>query len=290
MSARTWIRRPGFGIFLVIGVIASSLQGQSPNTQRGFTANSVYQHTDLDSVNLFNGNLVIRIPLGGEYRVGGRISYRFGLSYNVNSWDYEGREVALGDPECPEEGNTQNCKFAYTFPSLNQNAGMGWLFTLGRMIEPRLYQSPDGAEHPGDTDSVNQTWMYTRDGSYLRLKVLASLGKREVHFPNGVIHTFRDSDGKLERIDDLHGNWVTVTYETIPNQGGSIWRIRDSLGRLHSAHFAWNVYYEEILARLVLEGSVEPWASSTPPGPGEVRHLTASSCSPRQMRPSTAAA
>jgi len=43
---------------------------QFPSQQRGLLADTAYQSGDLDTVNLFNGNLSVALPLGQPYPVG----------------------------------------------------------------------------------------------------------------------------------------------------------------------------------------------------------------------------
>jgi RHS repeat-associated protein len=72
-------------------------QTQHINRERGFNANRVYDSFDLDSINTFNGNLIINIPLGQPYRVGGGLSYSFNLIYNSFIWSQE--EVCSAGPD-----------------------------------------------------------------------------------------------------------------------------------------------------------------------------------------------
>src|SRR5215212_9871859 len=67
--------------------VTGTAQGQQhPNQARGFSANNEYSTFDIDNINLFNGNLVVNIPLGGKYPVGGNLSYSLTLFYNSNLW------------------------------------------------------------------------------------------------------------------------------------------------------------------------------------------------------------
>src|SRR5262245_32108925 len=59
---------------------------QHPNQARGFQANGVFSAVDIDSVNLFNGNLNIAIPIGNTYQTSGGFSYSLRLSYNSTLW------------------------------------------------------------------------------------------------------------------------------------------------------------------------------------------------------------
>lgn len=64
-------------------------QSQHANNARGFNSNGAYQGHEIDHVNLFNGNLVIAIPLGQTYPVNGSLSYSFKLIYNSFIWSRE---------------------------------------------------------------------------------------------------------------------------------------------------------------------------------------------------------
>ncbi|HEV7485035.1 MAG TPA: RHS repeat-associated core domain-containing protein [Thermoanaerobaculia bacterium] len=135
---------------------------------------------DYDSVNLFNGNLTVNLPLGPTFTPGGNLSYSFHLVYNGNAW------AIVGDT--PPEA----------IPNRFSNAGLGWKVTLGELVAPRdpaasdvssggnwVYIASDGSEHPfyrtlhseeigtgysgSDSTLENTVAGYTHDGSYLRL-------------------------------------------------------------------------------------------------------------------------
>ncbi|MCD9189243.1 MAG: RHS repeat-associated core domain-containing protein [Pyrinomonadaceae bacterium] len=99
-------------------------QSQHVNQERGFNANRAYNDFDIDHINTFNGNLVINIPLGQPYKVGGNLSYSFNLVYNSFIWSNEQQCTA---------GSTQTTvtqqfsalfsvqRAPYTCPSANPN-------------------------------------------------------------------------------------------------------------------------------------------------------------------------
>lgn len=158
-----------------------------PTLERGFSPNQVYQFNDLDSVNLFNGNLAVNIPIGPVYRVGGDLSYQLRLVYNSKIWDFEydfactvesGPIIISGDvwsslellemvlTGSPDGGGSE-C-FTIAIPNRKSNAGTGWTLGFGQLYPPPgesgtrtrlhgatavndtpgwLYVSPDGAEH-----------------------------------------------------------------------------------------------------------------------------------------------
>lgn len=236
------IRRPARS-FLRVGLITALLAlplaaQEHPNTDRGFTAERSFLAGDVDNVNLFNGNLVLTIPLGITYPVGGGLSYGLTLAYNSNVWDFQ--EVA--DPD--HFGNV----LTQALPNRRSNAGFGWLLTLGSLYASDspgndtgrwVYSGPDGADHafyetlhagdpddPGDS-ATSQSVLYTRDGSYLRLKVGAD---RQVEFPDSRIAVF-DAAQRLVQIKDRYTNHIDIAYDT------GLWTISDSQGRTQKIYF-----------------------------------------------------
>jgi RHS repeat-associated protein len=236
--------RRGLSLLLLLALAASTLSAQGhPNSDRGFSPERSYQVGDVDNVNLFNGNMVITLPLGSSYPVGGGLSYGLTLVYNSNVWDFQQREDF-----------SSGVTYTQGFPSRWDNAGLGWNVSLGRLFAPTergfdadrwAYVGPDGADHvfyptlhegdPQDAGDVpggsilSERVSYSRDGSYLRMTLTGGL--RQVEFPDGQIHTFR-TDRKLERIEDRFGNWVDVDYAD-PLR----WALSDSQGRVHKVFF-----------------------------------------------------
>ncbi|HEY0781754.1 MAG TPA: hypothetical protein VGE98_04805 [Thermoanaerobaculia bacterium] len=205
-------------ILALCGAPAARAQ-EHPNVEHGFAANKA---CDLDSINTFNGNLVLTIPLGPTYTVGGDLSYNLSLVYNSNPWKFRNRTASNG----------QDVTLAV--PVLLSNAGLGWSVSLGHFYAMTdmdndtgtwAYVSSDGAWHsfyeklhdsdPEDAGDVpgnlltGQQVLYTRDGSYLRLQRLGS--GAEIDFPNGQAHTF-DAQGRLTQIRDPFNNQVRVDY------------------------------------------------------------------------------
>ncbi|HEY2322123.1 MAG TPA: hypothetical protein VGJ82_04580, partial [Thermoanaerobaculia bacterium] len=105
-------------LVLIFVIFPLTLFGQAAaNLARGFDPEKVYQIGDIDHVNLFNGNLIIDIPIGPTYTVGGNLKYGFHLVYNGNPWDY----MAV-DPEHVE-----------AMPSRFDNVAVGWRLSLGEL-------------------------------------------------------------------------------------------------------------------------------------------------------------
>src|SRR5205823_1753393 len=64
-------------------------QQQLPTLEKGIQPEKLYQFHDIDSVNIFNGNLIITLPIGLSCPLNGGATYNFVLSYNSNVWDLE---------------------------------------------------------------------------------------------------------------------------------------------------------------------------------------------------------
>jgi RHS repeat-associated protein len=205
---------------------------QHPNKDNGFSAEKAFHVGDIDSINAFNGNLVVTIPIGLRYGTGGGFSYGLTLVYNSNLW-----EADLAGPTGEDN---------QIVPGRLFNAGIGWTLTLGQVLpanhpanhtENWLYAASDGSQHeffdrlhPSVSEPVVQGVSYSRDGSYLRLKIVGS--EKKVEFPDGTIHTF-DGAGRPTRFEDRFGNHLLITYPA----GGNEWRLQDSQGRVHFVRF-----------------------------------------------------
>lgn len=224
----------------------------SPNATPSFRAEGVYDFGAIDEVSIFSGGLGLTIPLGLTYPAGGSMSWGLALRYSSSLW--ESRIVGCGDPDCPRVEMVPKHQF---------NAGLGWRLNLPALIGPslyngaqrRIYVSANGGEHvmydtlhgqdPDEavdvgTAAFDQTYLYSRDGSYLRM---ISLGDTiEVELPNGHVHTFvaetpGGDDHRLTEMRDAYGNGVTVTYETSPeawvlSDGFRTARIEFTAGRI----------------------------------------------------------
>lgn len=226
---------------LAFGTKAPLTAQEHPNVARGFSRDKAFQVGDVDHVNLFNGNLVLTLPLGQSFPVGGGLSFGLTLTYNSNAWDFE------------EHVDQTQVAFTQALPGLRFNAGLGWLLTLGQLNPPRtsispdgheVYLGPDGAEHAfygtlHEGEAPIKAVQYTRDGSYLRLRG-ASGSPREVDFPDGTIHRF-DSLNRLIQIrsrflkpDNSPADVVDISYTA------SDWTIKTTVDghvRTHTVHF-----------------------------------------------------
>jgi YD repeat-containing protein len=238
-------------ICVALLLTAAPASSEHPNVAKGFEPASVYQFNGLDNVNLYNGNLTLRVPLGQMFDTNGALSYSFFLTYNSKAWD---QRIDFYDEAQPDYWAGK--AYLRSLPSLRSNAGMGWLFSFGRLLKPSdwrlypgtagttaspwVYESPDGNDHRFIEDAgVAGSVGYTRDGSFLRIKHLAS--SHEVHFPDGSVHLFSDhAEPELQRITDPYGNYLAFTYGLV--NGRLKWTIAEytagnTLVRQHYAYF-----------------------------------------------------
>lgn len=207
--------------------IGSDATGTHPGDQKGVAGPGAFNFGSLDAVNIFNGNLALKIPIGLTFPVGGSFSWGLNLHYNSKVWDYE-----------PGKRGHVDVHF---------NAGLGWWLSFGFLHQPGekgghpsywVYISSDGSSHQfneslrhgmpvpaGDQGKV----FYTRDGSYLRLTLLNN-NTRTIEFPDGRIQSF-DQQGRPTELRDRHGNFVRVQYP------GENWRIIDRHGRVVNVLF-----------------------------------------------------
>jgi RHS repeat-associated protein len=221
-----------FLIALAFVLSCSAVHAQKiPSIELGFNADRVYQLGDVDHVNLFNGNLIVTLPIGKAYAVNGNLSYVFRLVYNSNAWDYHYSSGLAGSSQV----------FTESVPNLRSNAGMGWRLAIPRLIPPNdmsstypglrngwCYEDESGSEHtfgsaynlaaPSDGwTTANQTAasvLFTTDGSNLRL-VRVSATSRKVQFPDGTYKIFtrvNDTDWRLTSMCDGWGNVALLTY------------------------------------------------------------------------------
>jgi len=232
---------------LIVNVAAAQ---ELPNRAPGFAADKVYQFGDVDSINLFNGNLTIPIPLGQTYQVSDNLSYGFKLVYNGNVWEYANH----CHDEIGSDGTTHPVCNGAGFPSLLSNAGIGFAITLGELLEPGkplnyakdspgwLYVDPEGARTSiTSTGSAGSLFARMRD---------AGAGVREVDFPNGQTRRFElaGSDWRLVEIRDRSSvisngrattNYVHVDYTTWDNAGVQDPEVdyTDSYGRIQRIRY-----------------------------------------------------
>src|SRR4051794_18510126 len=100
-------------------MVALSVIGEeAPTQEKGFFADRRYSFGEIDHVNLFNGNLIITLPIGQSYPVNGDLTYGLNLVYNSKVWQ----------TESVPNGQTV---YRRAVPVYGPNAGLGWTMTMG---------------------------------------------------------------------------------------------------------------------------------------------------------------
>src|SRR5512142_2313352 len=185
---------------LFLSLVAASVGAQTnvhPNIERGTGSGKRYDFNSIDTVNVFNGNLIIQIPIGGRLPVSSNLSYSLTLVYNSKVWEHERATDYSTDPPSPS---------SRTIPNRRSNAGLGWELSLGRLIDPQEtdvlddayyfhYESADGSDHIlyeslHDSDAATPGAFYTRDNTYLRLTTVPNSVNKQLEFPDGTIQEF----------------------------------------------------------------------------------------------------
>ncbi|MFY9824615.1 MAG: RHS repeat-associated core domain-containing protein [Thermoanaerobaculia bacterium] len=178
-------------LVLLLAAAAPVWADVHPNTAGGFPVDQSFHVGDIDNVNPFNGALTVTIPLGPSYPVNGGFSYSLKLVANSSPWIFQ----TVHSPN-PKTG--QDTTYIQANPNPCSNAGLGWRVSLGRFNPPcqvpdsnnvlpgPVYQDEMGTDHvfyptlhAGDPEDASVSGItdveYTRDGSYLRLKVYGNL-------------------------------------------------------------------------------------------------------------------
>lgn len=263
------------------------LAQQHPNQKKGFDATGVYQFNGVDTINAFNGNLILSIPLGNSYPIGGGLSYQLALVANGNLWEGEEQYRDVNgdgaiDSVCPGPGSCADHERVIPnvmHPHRRVNAGLGWTVSLGRLYHPDhptlsdnnvwTYESPDGADHAFESVDTNG-YRTTTDGSYLRLiadngsggacsDVAGTCLRRRIEFPNGEVHWFRPPDAFIDHwaltsiTNRFPGNALTIAYTPPANEDlgqTSSWTLTDSHGRSQIIRFT-RMSYDGDLRNLV---------------------------------------
>jgi len=227
-------------VLALLALAVAAAAQQHPNQEKGFDAGKLYQFDSIDNINLFNGNLVLTVPIGQKYPAGGALSYGFTLIYNGNPWIYS------------STGATQ---YLRATPTTRTNAGLGWHLSLGRLIPPEdptnetnvvdsnyvpsfIYESPDGADHILCCETPANPPVFALDDANIRMTKLTS-AMRRIDLPDGTVQTFEDRpypmtgsnpDWRLTKISDPFNNWVAVGYSA----DGNVWTVSDSASSLRS--------------------------------------------------------
>ena len=246
----------GLAALAVFAVAIPSFAQKGSESELGFHPDKLYHFTDIDSVNLFNGNLTMAVPLSPVYRVGPSLSYQFALTYNSKVWDFETYDYTNG-------------RHTDMIPNRRSNAGIGWRLSFGRLLPPTdasvdhstddrdmwVYESPAGDEHPfAEATSTKATT--AEDASALRL-VWIDANTRDVEFPSGERHRFTwvsNVGWTIYQMSDRFGNWVRFAYQWAGTRPQTI-TVTDSLDRTNTLYSD----YSAAMGETVDGGAILQW-------------------------------
>ncbi|MEM7049490.1 MAG: RHS repeat-associated core domain-containing protein [Acidobacteriota bacterium] len=215
----------------------------------------------VDVVDLYSGALSVTIPIGP-----------WSLTYNSNLWQYE---------TLPDDTIVAS-------PDRNKTAGFGWHLGWGEVYHPEasyngtgrwLYVGADGGRHVfydklhrddgDDGDDGTKQVFYTRDGSYLRLRL--SPCSVEIESPDGTTQKFVGTCGpqsplRLTKVWNAFGSEsdpdLTITYGADPSTPGTDDTLRtvvDRYGLTHRVYLADQIggapihYLHRIVTRVEID-------------------------------------
>ena len=266
MSVRT--SRLLLALALTLGSCAAFASSEDPIMARGFSPETMYQFGNLDSVNLFNGNLNVAIPIGQPYSVTSHFGYQLMLSYNSKVWDLSA--AAYGQP------GFCNSPLGYFYiPNRKSNAGMAWSLGYGRLFPAchpsnegqdvvyLTFESSDGASHAFTYSNDGGNTYYTSDSSHLRIRNYQS-SVLSLDFPDGTIYTYLKNgcdEMLLSSMTDSDGNTVSVGWDA----SYYTQTITDPYGRKTVIHYA-DAQPNDVYDRVISSVDVPVYSfGSTPP-------------------------
>jgi|GEM_PF-2554383 len=180
-----------------LALATSNTRGESSSsvTAKGIFENALFN--DIDSVNPYNGNLSVDIPIGQSYSVGPNLALQLSLFYNLSLWtDVHIITNVLEDPNyTPTCELLELSRFAI---SGRDTYGAGWDIHLGYISRQHIdtdlngsyhYNAPDGSSHAfyPETSSTYRT----HDGSYLKLTRYTTPSEYfKMEDGSGIVYTF----------------------------------------------------------------------------------------------------
>src|SRR5215813_13473570 len=231
-SRLTFIRLIAIPFTLAL-LVLSATAGAQPHiadTNQGFAPNATFATTGLDHVNLFNGNLVISLPIGPNYPIGPGFSHQLRLTYNSQIWGGQG---ACTENPFPNDVRIYFGTYVRGLPIV----GAGWNLEMGHVDQDPdtwTYHGPDGSISPIAVTSNVGT---STDATFLRARFSGSpppFSSVEVYFPDGTTgvfgqpissdqfahgstgNDFRHTSGfYLTALKDRFLNSITVSYEFV---------------------------------------------------------------------------
>ncbi len=236
-SSRRLPRREGvwgagtLTVILATFFAIAPLSAMGPNHPLGYKPESVYEGAQVDNVDVGSGSLVVTIPLGP-----------FSITHSSNIWNYE--TIIEG-----------GVAYTQAIPWRKRTGGLAWHVGVGEVYPPThpynstgkwLYIDQFGGTHTfwDDFDATHpdndSDTFYSRDGSYLRLKVINCL-TADIESPDGSTQRFQggwcgpSATYFLTKFWNAFGSAsdpdMTVTRSAYDSNGNSIWTFTDRYNR-----------------------------------------------------------
>ena len=234
-------------VVLLLCAVAVPALAYHPNHQLGFSPEGTYQGLDqLDNVDLFSGKLSATLSIGP-----------FLLTYNSNVWKYQ--QVVEGGQVRIE-----------AHPDRIRVGGLGWHLGFGEVYSPVhalndtgrwMFVGADGGRrvfydqlHRGEDDGARKV-LYTRDGSYLRLRRHNAFFV-DIEFPDGTTRRYNSWTGGLGTKYRLEKVWSRFASAADPdarvayNADFTVWTMTNRYGRVHRVTSSRQYPWLEVVTRV----------------------------------------
>lgn len=206
-------------ITLLISVTPGAAQ-QEINLQKGLDPYGSYQHGNIDSVSLINGNVNVHVPLLG-YPQRGKVRLEFVIEWNVKNWSIHVSSTNGGSNiggwiygDGSHAAGVQLVKeqsLYYDFSTATVNAVSGT--TYSKTVDLYGAKAPDGSYHAyAQQSSTYSNMLPALDGSGI-----TPIGSTDGAFVGGaydregIKYIWADSGYKSVDTEDSNGNKITTS-------------------------------------------------------------------------------
>ncbi len=246
MTSPTWRSFVSAALFVALtSGVSAPAAAMHPNHPVTFGPERSVQSgsENIDHIDLFSGSLAVRLPVGP-----------FVLSSTSNVWIYQ----------VDEQTGEITAR-----PDWERTGGLGWHLGWGELYSPSyslnttgkwLYVDEAGASHrfyddlhrdDGDDGDTNNRVFYSRDGSYLRLRLSNDWCHAYIEHPDGSTRKLTGSCGP-QTAYRLVSTWsafasetdpdMTVTYEVDPNDPtrteDTLRKVTNRYGQTHKVYLS----------------------------------------------------
>ncbi len=181
-------------IIITLTLIVHTYSQDTPNREpdRGFQPGQSFSLSDIESINLTNGNLMLNFPFAALPKGRGTATAGIALSYNSKIWGMRTEKTLDSSNHLVEQG------------FLNSSDDGGWQYGLDYRLEIENRQLSADEPYQCTTSSHQPDYR-----SIYQWKV-------KVHFPDGTIREFRPT-GYSDTFPPQHGPQPDGYYNVHPN-------------------------------------------------------------------------